>query len=193
MGTDRRRDRRVKTVSPREVRRAGRSTVRWPWPRGGVAGDDLRTLLGNASDEALRRGERRLGTDHVLLALLHEPESPAARAIGVTLAEARSAADRLDAEALAAIGVTVGIDDAAVLRQKARRFPPLTSGTREVLKLAIDAADPRRSGHIDGEYFLRALMSRRRPDPAAELMHALGVDRGSVVARLDATIQEDPR
>lgn len=167
--------------------------MRWPWPRGGVAGDELRTLLADASEEALRRGERRLGTDHVLLALLHEPQSRAARAMSVSLAAARSAADRLDAEALAAIGVTVRIDDAAISRQKVRRFPPLTSGTREVLKLAIDAADPRRSGHIGGEHVLRALMSRQRPDPAAELMHALGVDRASVVGRLSAMTEGDSR
>jgi ATP-dependent Clp protease ATP-binding subunit ClpA len=167
--------------------------MRWPGFRGGGAGGDLRTLLANASDEALRRGERRVGTDHVLLALLHTPESPVARAMGVTLAEARLAADQLDAEALAAIGVTVAIDDAAALRQRARRFPPLTSGTREVLKQAIDAADPRRSGHLGGEHVLRALMSRQRPDPAAELTHALGIDPAAMVHRLNETHQEDQR
>jgi len=166
--------------------------VRWSWPRGGVAGEELRTLLGHASGEAIRRGERRMGTDHILLALLHEPASPAARAIGVTLAEARTAADRLDCEALAAIGVAVDTD-AAIASRSAHRFPPLTSGAREVLKRAIDSAEPRRSGHIGGEHVMRALLSRHRPDPAAELMHALGVDSALLADRLSTITQTETR
>jgi len=57
-----------------------------------------------------------------------------------------------------------------------RRFPPLTSGARAVFKRAIDEAHQSGSGRIDTSHFLLALLSRRRPDPAAELLDALGVD-----------------
>jgi ATP-dependent Clp protease ATP-binding subunit ClpA len=160
--------------------------VNWPWTRGGAAGEDLRQVLNDASEEASRRGERRLGTDHLLLAVLHDPHSPVVQSLGASLADARSAADRLDAAALQAIGVSADIDKSRASSRVGGRLPPLTSGAREVLRTTIEAADPRRTGHIGAEHLLRALLLRRRPDPAAELLDALGVDRAAVEARLSA-------
>ena len=63
----------------------------------------------DARDEALRRGDRTIGTEHLLLALLVDPDSPAARAVGRDLDTARRALDLLDSEALAAIGLAPGV------------------------------------------------------------------------------------
>ncbi|MFC6085123.1 Clp protease N-terminal domain-containing protein, partial [Sphaerisporangium aureirubrum] len=70
------------------------------------------TVVKAALDEARRRGSRRMGTEHLLLGLLRLPASPAARALGVDLAEARSTLDALDRAALRAIGIDI------------RDFPP---------------------------------------------------------------------
>ena len=51
---------------------------------------DARKVLACAAQEARRRGDRRLGTDHLLLGLLCDPDSSAAAALGVDLAAARS-------------------------------------------------------------------------------------------------------
>ena len=61
-----------------------------------------------------------------------------------------------------------------------RRLPPLTSGARAVFKRAVDEARPSRSGRIDTTHFLLALLSLQRPDPAAELLDAIGVDPAAV-------------
>src|ERR1700727_599371 len=56
-----------------------------------------------ASEEARRRGDRRTGTDHVLLALLEDPSIEVM--LGVSLQQARQALESLDLEALGARGL----------------------------------------------------------------------------------------
>jgi len=151
--------------------------------------DARKLVMTSATAEARRRGDRRLGTDHLLLGLLHDADSPAAKALGVSLADARAAVDRLDAAALAAVGVQAETLWAAPPAPFGRRLPPLTSGAREVVKRALDEAHPARTGRIDTAHFLLALLSLRRPDPAAELLDALGVARAAVRQRLAASAE----
>jgi ATP-dependent Clp protease ATP-binding subunit ClpA len=77
---------------------------------------DARQAVVVAQDEARRLHHPRIGTEHVLLALLNETDSPAAealRACGLEVADLRtrilryvgSGEDGLDPEALAAIGI----------------------------------------------------------------------------------------
>jgi ATP-dependent Clp protease ATP-binding subunit ClpA len=149
-----------------------------------LSADARKLVMTSATEEARRRGDRRLGTDHLLLGLLHDAESPAAKALGVSLADARAAVDRLDAAALAAVGVQAETLGEVPSAPFGRRLPPLTSGAREVFKRALDAARPASTGRIDTAHFLLVLLSLRRPDPAAELLDALGVDRAAVRQRL---------
>jgi ATP-dependent Clp protease ATP-binding subunit ClpA len=154
------------------------------------AADGMRALLAHATEEVARRGDRRLGTDHLLLALLRQPYSPAARALGVPLEEARATRDALDQAALAAVGVTVATPATPRPVRFGRRLPPLTSGARAVVQKAMVEARPRRTGRLGGEHFLLAILGRQRPDPATELLHALGLDPDAVRARLVSTKQE---
>ncbi len=146
--------------------------------------DARKLVLTSATEEARRRGDRRLGTDHLLLGLLHNPGSPAAEALGVSLAEARAASEALDVAALAAVGIQVQGLGEGPPAPFGRRFPPLTSGARTVFKRAVGEARPLRGGRITATHFLLALVSLQRPDPAAELLHALGVDPAAVRERL---------
>jgi ATP-dependent Clp protease ATP-binding subunit ClpA len=146
--------------------------------------DARKLVLTSATEEARRRGDRRLGTDHLLLGLLHDEGSPAAKALGVSLDGARAASDALDVAALAAVGIQIKTLGEGPPAPSGRRLPPLTSGARAVFKRAIDEARPFRSGRIDTTHFLLALLSLRRPDPAAELLDALGVDPAAVRQRL---------
>ena len=148
------------------------------------AAQSLRALLSSATEEAARRGDRRLGTDHLLLGLLREPGSTAPQVLGVSLAGARATLEELDLAALAAVGIrvaTAGRPEPAVF---GRRLPPLTSGARAVLHRAMEESRPRKTGRLRTEHFLIALLTRDRPDPAAELLDALGVEREQVRARL---------
>jgi ATP-dependent Clp protease ATP-binding subunit ClpA len=149
-----------------------------------LSADARKLVLSSATQEARRRGDRRLGTDHLLLGLLHDEDSPAAKALGVSLADVRAASEALDRAALAAVGIEIQALGEGPPVSFGRRLPPLTSGARAVFKRAIDEARPSRSGRIDTTHFLLALLSLQRPDPAAELLDALRVDPAAVRKRL---------
>ncbi len=63
----------------------------------------------DARDETLRPGDRTVGTEHLVLALLVDPGSPAAKAIHRDLEAARSALDEPDNEALSSVGTKLGV------------------------------------------------------------------------------------
>ena len=155
--------------------------------------DARKLVLTSATEEARRRGDRRLGTDHLLLGLLHDGDSQAAKALGVSLADARAASDTLDQAALAAVGIQIETLGEGPPAPFGRRLPPLTSGARAVFKRAIDEARPFKSGRIDTTHFLLALLSLQRPDPAAELLGALGVDPAAVRKRLGGPAEGEAR
>jgi ATP-dependent Clp protease ATP-binding subunit ClpA len=157
-----------------------------------LTADARKTLLTAATQEAGRRGDRRLGTDHLLLGLLHDPDSFAASALSVSLERARAMLDALDLAALAAVGVAVAAVGEPPPAAFGRRLPPLTSGARAVLKRAVEEAGRARAERIGTGHFLLALVSRERPDPAAELMFALGIDPGTVRERLARSNQGEP-
>ena len=48
-------------------------------------------IMLDANAEARRRGDRTVGTEHLALALLADPDSMTARALGVSVADARAA------------------------------------------------------------------------------------------------------
>jgi ATP-dependent Clp protease ATP-binding subunit ClpA len=150
-----------------------------------LSADARKMVLTSAAQEARRRGDRRLGTDHLLLGLLHDVDSDVAQALGVDLQAARTVSDSLDRAALAAVGVNVAHISEPPASAFARRLPPLTSGARAVLKGAIDQTRRAKTPHIQTRHFLLALLARDRPDPAAELLVALGVDRSQVRGRLE--------
>jgi ATP-dependent Clp protease ATP-binding subunit ClpA len=150
--------------------------------------DALKTVLISAAEEVRCRGDRRLGTDHILLGLLHDADSSTAQALGVSLAAARSAWDALDRAALAAVGVDSGQFSGPPRPVPSRRLPPLTSGARAVVKCAIEEARPAKIGRVEARHFLLALLLRERPDPAAELLGALEVDPAQVRSRLGGPV-----
>ncbi|HEY8821266.1 MAG TPA: Clp protease N-terminal domain-containing protein [Dermatophilaceae bacterium] len=65
-----------------------------------------------------------------------------------------------------------------------RRLLPLTSGSRAVIKATVDGTRQAGNKRIETRQFLLALLDRERPDPAAELLRALGVDAADVRKRL---------
>ncbi len=149
-----------------------------------LSADARKTVLTSAAEEARRRGDRRLGTDHLLLGLLHDAGSPAARALGIDLAAGRAASNALDLAALAAVGVNVARLGDPSQPDRARGHLSLTSGARAVFVHAVEQARGARTPRIETRHFLLALLDRERPDPAAELLRALGVDPSQVRSRL---------
>jgi Clp amino terminal domain, pathogenicity island component len=154
-----------------------------------------------AREEARRRGNRRVGTDDLVLGLLREPD--VAQVLGCDLGAAREALDAMDRDALVAIGIDRPLDAPPVPTRE-----PALDGRRAVLKAvltdhlpvtpvakrAMEAAgkddqgrwvDTRQKAHgWSRERVLIALLSLAPPDPAAALLDALGVDRTVVIERL---------
>ena len=140
----------------------------------------------DARDEAVRRGDRTIGTEHLVLALLADPASPAARALGCDLDSARRALDALDHQALAAIGIEPGITAGPVTARATGRLR-LTPAAKAVLTGIRDARKSRGAGL---GIVLSALLGLPRPDPAAELLAALGVDAQAARERFTDYDQE---
>jgi ATP-dependent Clp protease ATP-binding subunit ClpA len=146
-----------------------------------------------ASEEARRRGDRRTGTDHLLLALLEDPSAEAV--LGVSLQQARRALESLDHEALGALGLGPGTDAPALPMRAVPKMPkfrdvakkgrfPMTPAAKKVLE---DAVRPnRRKSQVTAQQVLAQILTLQPPDPAAVLLGALGVNTPEVRRRLDA-------
>ncbi len=145
-----------------------------------------------ASEEARCRGDRRVGTDHILLALLESPSIEAL--LGVSLLQARRAHESLDREALAALGLGSGADTPPL----PMRAVPIKPRLRDVAqkdrlrmtpaakRLLEDASRPnRRRIYVTPQQLLAQILTLRPPDPAAALLRALGVNTSEVRSRID--------
>ena len=146
-----------------------------------------------ASEEARRRGDRRTGTDHILLALFEDPSIEVV--LGVNLQQARQALESLDHEALGALGLGPGADAPALPMRAVPKKPRIrdvmkkdrlrmTPAAKKVLE---EASKPnRRRLQVTGQQVLAQILTLQPPDPAAALLGALGVNTSEVRRRLDA-------
>jgi len=146
-----------------------------------------------ASEEARRRGDRRTGTDHVLLGLFEDPSIEIV--LGATLQQARQALDSLDQEALGALGMGSGTDAPPLPMRAVPKKPTIrdiakkdrlrmTPAAKKVLE---DASKPnRRRLYVTAQQVLAQILILQPPDPAAVLLGALGVNTSEVRRRLDA-------
>ena len=147
-----------------------------------------------AGEEARRRGDRRTGTDHVLLALLEDPSIEVV--LGVSLQQARQALASLDQEALGALGLGSGTDAPPLPMRAVPKNPRLrdvaqkdrfrmTPAAKKVLEEAYKPKGHRKL-QVTGPEVLAQILTLQPPDPAAVLLGALGVDTPEVQRRLDA-------
>jgi hypothetical protein len=146
-----------------------------------------------AGEEARRRGDRRTGTDHVLLALFEDPSIEVV--LGVSLQQARQALESLDREALGALGLGSGTDAPPLPMCAVPKKPRLrdimqkdrlrmTPAAKKVLE---EASKPnRRRLYVTAQQVLAQILTLQPPDPAAVLLGALGVNTSEVRRRLDS-------
>lgn len=138
-----------------------------------------------AREEARRRGDRRVGTEHLAVALLDEPA--VAEAVGSDPATARRTLQELDREALGQIGVElpdvpeepVGdyeIPARPTMREVLHRRLPMTPAAKEVLR--DSGREMRRPGrhHPGPGRVMQELLERPSSDPAIELLRAMEID-----------------
>ncbi len=145
-----------------------------------------------ASEEARRRGDRRTGTDHLLLALLEDPSIEVV--LGMSLQQARQALESLDQEALGALGMGSGTDAPALPMRAVPKKPRIRDVAKKdrlrmtpaAKKVLEDAVRPNRRGlHVTAQQVLAQILILQPPDPAAVLLGALGVNTPEVRRRLN--------
>jgi hypothetical protein len=146
-----------------------------------------------ASEEARRRGDRRTGADHILLALCEDPSIEVV--LGATLQQAREALESLDHEALATLGLGSGTDAPPLPMRAVPKKPTIravmkkdrfrmTPAAKKVLEEAVKPN--RRKTQVTAHQVLAQILTLQPPDPAAELLGALDVNKSEVRRRLDA-------
>ena len=146
-----------------------------------------------AREEARRRGDRRVGTEHLVLGLIREPAL--AQALGRDVQTARDTLDAMDQDALAAVGIgaafnappipideTVKLARRPTLKAVLRDRLPMTPAAKTALQES--SKELRRGHHIPPQQVLLTVLELEPPDPAAELIAALGVDRAAARQRL---------
>ena len=149
-----------------------------------------------AGEEARRRGDRRYGTDHILLALFKDPSIEVV--LGVSLQQARQALESLDHEALGALGMGLGSGtDAPPLPMRSVPKKPrirdiaqkdrlrMAPAAKKVLEEAYKPKGHRKL-QVTGPEVLARILTLQPPDPAAVLLDARGVNTSDVRRRLDA-------
>jgi ATP-dependent Clp protease ATP-binding subunit ClpA len=145
-----------------------------------------------ASEEARRRGDRRTGTDHILLALFEDPSIEVV--LGVSLQQARQTVESLDHEALGALGLGPDTDAPPLPMRAVPKRPTLrhvmqkdrfrmTPAAKRVLQEAVKPN--RRKTRVTAQQVLAQILVLQPPDPAAVLLSALGVNTSEVRRRLD--------
>jgi hypothetical protein len=145
-----------------------------------------------AREEARRRGDRRTGTDHLLLALFEDPSIEVV--LGVNLQQARQALESLDHEALGVVGLGSGTDAPPIPMRAVPKKPRIrdvakkdrfrmTPAAKKVLEQAYKPKGHRKL-QVTGPEVLAQILALQPPDPAAVLLGALGVDRAAARQRL---------
>jgi Clp amino terminal domain, pathogenicity island component len=150
-----------------------------------------------AGEEARRRGDRRTGTDHLLLALFEDPSIEAV--LGVNLQQAREALESLDHEALGALGLGSGTDAPPLPMRTVPKKPTIrdimkkdrlrmTPAAKKVLE---EASKPnRRKLQITAQQVLAQILTLQPPDPAAVLLGALGVNTSDALHELGSALAQ---
>jgi hypothetical protein len=145
-----------------------------------------------AGEEARRRGDRRTGTEHLLLALLEDPSIEVA--LGVSLQQARQVLESLDQHALGAFGLGSGAEAPPIPMRVVPKKPTLRDIMRKdrlrmtpaAKKVLEDAVKPnRRKLQVTAQQVLAQILTLQPPDPATVLLGALDVNPSEVRRRLD--------
>lgn len=164
-----------------------------------------------AQEEARMLDRPRIGTEHVLIGLAGDGADPASRALrsaGVTAAALRAAArgrsvDRLDADALALLGIDLdqvrqaaeerfgqGALDAAPTGHAPAGHIPFSAQAKQALGAAVAQAAALRTGSISSGHLLLGLLADA-DGAAARLLRTCGVDIPALTADVVVLLQSD--
>ena len=136
---------------------------------------DAHLVVTSAVEEAQNRSDARVGNEHLLLGVAGSDAAPA----GLDLAELRLELDRLDSEALEAVGIDPGLVDVETSRSQRRtgkKHIPFTRAAKDTLTAALKEAIALDHRHIGVEHIALALTRLPSSDRAARALAGRGVD-----------------
>ena len=140
--------------------------------------DRAKRVLAYAQEEAIRLKHNYIGTEHVLLGLVREGESVAAKVLnglGVELSKVRTAVEFI-----------IGPGDAANMPSPPNKLP-ISPRTKKVIEFAIDEARKLNHRHVGPEHVLLGVV-REGQGIASGVIESLGVTLEKVRQQVLATL-----
>jgi ATP-dependent Clp protease ATP-binding subunit ClpA len=143
---------------------------------------EARGAVTRAVGEAERRGDPRVGTEHLLIGLAgcRMPFDRSVLAgLDLPVEDLRRAVDRIDREALAAVGLDPALATSEVSgarHPRRRRHLPFTRAAKQVLEGTLRESLAMRDRHLGPEHLLLALLNLPPSDPVRRSLDHLGVD-----------------
>jgi ATP-dependent Clp protease ATP-binding subunit ClpA len=136
---------------------------------------EARTVVTTAVEEAERRGDSRIGTEHLLLGVCRVG---VLASMGVDEETVRGVLNRLDTEALASVGVDAGeFSNGPDARRRGRqRHIPFTGSGKQVLVQALVEAKAVGSRRIESGHIALAITRLPDHDRAARVLRGAGVN-----------------
>ena len=159
-------------------------------------------VLAAATAIARKRGETRIGTDHLLMGVV-TAGNEIARAAGLSVESLLDALDRLDGSALGAFGIE-GATDALRTPTGAeshwdlprrhvrdrRRHLPLSAGAKRSLRKSARVALDHRHRRVSTNHLLAALSTADQKDAAIRLLLNSAVDPADLESATRAALNE---
>ncbi|HEX6145152.1 MAG TPA: Clp protease N-terminal domain-containing protein [Acidimicrobiia bacterium] len=135
---------------------------------------EARQVVTRGVEEARERSDGRVGTDHLLVGAA---DTGAGKQIGLSAGAVWGELDRIDREALAAVGIDPSLIAAApAVRPREHRHLPFTGASKDVLKQSLREAISMNHRHIGAEHILLALTTLPESDRATRVLRGLGID-----------------
>lgn len=134
--------------------------------------EDVRRALVRAREEAVRLRHEYVGTEHILLGLIHDSSSPAAQIIDDLGVERRRL--RADVERVVKMGNS---------GRTIHGDLPYTSRAKKVLELAMLEARQGNSAYVGAEHLLLGVL-REEKGIAAQVLTSCGMSRERVMAAM---------
>jgi ATP-dependent Clp protease ATP-binding subunit ClpA len=144
---------------------------------------EARNIVTSAIDEAARRGDHRIGTEHLLISMAG---AQSLAGIFPMTDELRNQLDRLDEEALRSVGLDpllLGVDH-TVRPGAGKSHIPFTGAAKDLLKGGLKEAIALGHRHIGAVHLALAVTTSNRPDRALATLEGLGLSPDGVRASL---------
>ena len=150
---------------------------------------EARAIVIRAAEEVcVARGDQMVGAEHLLLAAA-ESGSPLVRTVGLDSRRLEEAWNRMESDALRAVGVDVGVAPPWRDRWRRRRHIPFSGSAKSVLKGALQEAIERGDKRIEVEHMLLGVTLLPPQDRAIRILDRAGLPSSD----LRAAIQEAMR